>query len=60
MIEKFKLYFPIHDTSRDRKRFHSSREILSAVFYLLCSGCAWRMLPHEFPPWKTVYHYFRL
>src|SRR5665647_55101 len=29
-------------------------------FDLLRSGCAWRMLPHEFPPWKTVYHYFRL
>jgi putative transposase len=23
------------------------------------SGCAWRLLPHEFPPWKTVHHYFR-
>ena len=43
-----------------RKRVHSYREILKAIFYLLRSGCAWRMLPHEFPPWKTVYHYFRL
>jgi putative transposase len=33
---------------------------LNAIFYLLRSGCAWRMLPHEFLPWKTVYHYFRL
>ncbi len=24
------------------------------------SGCAWRLLPHEFPPWKTVHHYFRI
>jgi putative transposase len=23
------------------------------------SGCAWRLLPHEFPPWKTIHHYFR-
>ena len=33
---------------------------MNAIFYLLRSGCAWRMLPHEFPPCKTVYHYFRL
>ena len=30
-----------------------------AVFYLLRSGCAWRMLPREHPPWQTVYHHFR-
>jgi putative transposase len=42
-----------------RPRIHSSREILDAVFYVLRSGCAWRLLPHDFPPWKTVYHYFR-
>jgi putative transposase len=36
-----------------------SREILNAVFYMLKSGCQWRMLPREFPPWKTVFHYFR-
>jgi putative transposase len=43
-----------------RPRLHSLREILNAVFYVLKSGCAWRLLPHDFPPWKTVYHYFRL
>ena len=35
------------------------REILDAIFYVLRSGCAWRLLAHDFPPWKTVYHYFR-
>jgi putative transposase len=39
---------------------HSLREILNAIFYVVRSGCAWRLLPHDFPPWKTVYHYFRL
>ena len=34
-------------------------EILNAVFYILRSGCPWRLLPREYPPWKTVYHYFR-
>jgi len=36
------------------------REILNAIFYILRGGCAWRLLPHDFPPWQTVYHYFRL
>jgi putative transposase len=43
-----------------RPRLHPLREILDAVFYVLRSGCAWRLLPHDFPPWKTVYHYFRI
>jgi hypothetical protein len=34
------------------------REIVNAVFYLARSGCAWRMLPHDYPPWKTVSYYF--
>jgi putative transposase len=44
---------------RARPRLHSPREILNAVFYILRSGCPWRLLPREYPPWKTVYHYFR-
>jgi putative transposase len=44
---------------RGRPRVHSPREILNAVFYVLKSGCQWRLLPREFPPWKTVFHYFR-
>jgi putative transposase len=42
-----------------RPRTHDLREILNAVFYLLKSGCQWRLLPHNFPRWPTVYHYFR-
>jgi putative transposase len=42
-----------------RPRIHDLREILNAVFYLLKSGCQWRLLPHDFPRWPTVYHYFR-
>ncbi len=44
---------------RGRPKVHSSRKILNAVFYLLKSGCPWRLLPRDFPPWKTVYHWFR-
>src|ERR671921_1399194 len=42
-----------------RPRVHTLREILGAIFYIVRSGCAWRLLPHDFPPWKTVHHYFR-
>ena len=37
---------------------YSLREILNTILYLLRAGCAWRMLPHDFPPWQTVYYHF--
>ena len=46
-------------TARGRPRLHGLREILDAVFYVLRSGCPWRLLPKDFPPWKTVYDWFR-
>jgi putative transposase len=45
--------------TRGRPKAHSTREILNAIFYLLKSGCPWRLLPREFPPWETVYWWFR-
>jgi putative transposase len=44
---------------RGRPKIHGSRHVLNAVFYVLRSGCAWRMLPYEFPPWRAVYYWFR-
>jgi len=41
-----------------RKRTYPLREIVNAVMYLARGGCGWRMLPHDFPPWKTVSYYF--
>jgi transposase len=38
---------------------HTRREIVNAILYVLRSGCPWRMLPHEFPAWGTVYDHFR-
>jgi putative transposase len=35
------------------------RRILDAIFHLTHTGCQWRPLPRNFPPWKTVYHVFR-
>lgn len=42
-----------------RPRVHRTRELLDAIFYVVRGGCAWRLLPHDFPPWQTAYHYFR-
>jgi putative transposase len=44
---------------RGHPRTHATRESLNAVFYVLKSGCPWRLLPREFPPWRSVYHWFR-
>src|ERR671916_1215590 len=55
-----KLHFPASKKRRrGRPRIHSLREILDAIFYVLKSGCPWRLLPRCFPPWKSVYHWFR-
>lgn len=43
----------------DRPLEHSRREIINAIFYVLRTGCAWRQLPHDLPPWQTVSWYLR-
>ena len=42
-----------------RPRKYSNRDLVAAVFYVSRTGCAWRLLPHDFPPWESVYAYFR-
>ncbi|MFW8642092.1 IS5 family transposase [Rhizobium beringeri] len=42
-----------------RRRKTSLRAVMDAIFYLLQSGCQWALLPHDFPPKSTVYHYFK-
>ncbi|MFF0523467.1 IS5 family transposase [Actinomadura nitritigenes] len=44
--------------SGGRPEKHSRREIVDAVLYVVRTGCAWRQLPADFPPWQTVYWYF--
>ena len=41
-----------------RPRKTDLREVVNALFYLNREGCTWRALPHDFPPWRTVYEYF--
>ena len=42
-----------------RPRTANMREVVNAILYVNRTGCSWRQLPHEFPPWITVYYYFR-
>jgi len=44
---------------RGPKRKWSFRRVLDAIFYILKTGCQWRYLPYDFPPWQTVYYHFR-
>lgn len=42
-----------------RPRSVNLREVVNAIFYLSRTGCAWRLLPHDLPPWGTVHYYYR-
>ena len=42
-----------------RPRKTNLRAVVEAILYVLRAGCPWRMLPSDFPPWQTVYGYFR-
>jgi putative transposase len=42
-----------------RPRSVDMREVINAIFYVDRTGCQWRALPHDFPPWSTVWTYFR-
>ena len=42
-----------------RPRSLNLQAVLNAIFYVLVSGCSWRMLPGDFPAWQSVYSYFR-
>ena len=41
-----------------RPRRVEMREVMNGIFYVVRTGCQWGMLPHDFPPKGTVYHYF--
>jgi putative transposase len=60
--EQWELLEPMLPLSnlRGRKRRVEARAVVCALLYVLRAGCAWRLLPHEFPKWQTVYYYFRL
>jgi transposase len=43
----------------ERKRKYSLQSIVYALFYIVKTGCQWRMLPSDFPKWQVVYYYFK-
>ena len=43
-----------------RWRIVDMREIINAILYVQTNRCSWRQLPHDLPPWPTVYNYFRV
>jgi len=56
-LEKLMPHLPQPKTGGRPAEYERS-EIVNAIRYLVRTGCAWRLLPHDFPPWGTVYHYF--
>jgi putative transposase len=59
--EQWAVFEPLLPGARPggRPRKTDVREVVNALFYLNRTGCSWRALPHDFPPWKTVYNYFQ-
>lgn len=55
--EYIKHYFK-YGNYGNRSRYEK-KELVNAVFYVVKSGCQWRMLPHDFPPWKSVYSFYK-
>jgi transposase len=48
---------PVRSGGRPEK--HPKRAVVNAIFYVVRTGCSWRQLPHDFPPWQTVFWYFK-
>lgn len=42
-----------------KSRKHEQIDLVNAVFYIIKTGCQWRFLPKEYPPWKTVYSFYK-
>ena len=60
--EQFETIKPLLESARRKTapRRVDLYEVFCAVLYLLRSGCQWRMLPEEFPKWRTVHAYFAI
>jgi putative transposase len=58
--ERLRSVFPPAKNGRTgRPRTYALREIVNALMYQLRTGCQWRNLPYDFPPWEDVYDHFR-
>src|ERR1700742_5319754 len=57
--EKVESLFKVDYSRGGRALKYSKRQILNAIFYVAKTGCQWRYLPKDYPPWRRVYNYFR-
>ena len=59
--EQWKVLAPLLPVAKSggRPRSVDIREVVNGILYVLRNGCTWRALPHDFPPWGTVWWYFR-
>jgi transposase len=59
-VEQFEIIRPILESSRKktRPRTVDLYSVFCGVLYILKSGCQWRMLPKDYPKWRTCHHYF--
>jgi putative transposase len=55
--EKIRHHFDVGNYGKSRK--HNLKTLVNAVFYLIKTGCQWRFMPKEYPPWKTVYSFYK-
>ncbi len=60
-FEQWKILEPLIPEAKfgGRPRGYSMKLIVDALIYKVKTGCQWRMLPKDYPPWRTVYEYFR-
>lgn len=60
--EQWQLLEPLipPEKSGGRHRTVNMREVINGIFYVLRTGCSWEMLPHDLPPYSTVYFYLEL
>ena len=58
--EQWKLIEPLLPPAKPggRPRTTDLRQVINGILYLVRTGCSWRMLPHDFPPWPTVHDYY--
>ena len=57
---QWQLIEPVFQTKRGKNFVkHSKRDLVNAVLYLVQTGCQWRLLPNDFPPYSTVWSFYR-
>ena len=56
--ERLQEYLPELSTRGAHLRKWELRVIINAILYVVTTGCQWRMLPKDFPPWQSVYYHY--